>query len=162
MVACAAGIGLNELFGVALPFLHLHEPEHLVRLPEVASVAQFFQQFTLPDFSAIQQKQTWIAAGTIAVVGSIETLLAIEAADKIDPYRRISPPNRELFAQGIGNMASGLVGGLPITSVVVRTSANVYAGAETRWAKISMTTPDSNIEPIYQFDFPDALPPDSH
>ncbi len=135
--AVLAGIGLNELFGVVVPSLHLREAEHLVRLPEVASAEQFFRQFMLPDFSAISQKATWIAAGTIAIVGSIETLLALEAADKIDPYRRISPPNRELFAQGIGNMASGFLGGLPITSVVVRTSANVYAGAVTRWSSVT-------------------------
>jgi MFS superfamily sulfate permease-like transporter len=73
-------------------------------------------------------------AATIAVVASIETLLNIEAADKLDPYKRITPTNRELIAQGIGNSVSGLIGGLPVTSVVVRTSANVYAGAKTKFS----------------------------
>jgi MFS superfamily sulfate permease-like transporter len=85
----------------------------------------------MPDFSAIGNPKVWTVAITIAIVASIETLLSLEAADRLDPHRRISPPNRELMAQGLGNLCSGMIGGLPITSVVVRTSANVYAGAQT-------------------------------
>ncbi|MFZ4985993.1 MAG: SulP family inorganic anion transporter, partial [Blastocatellia bacterium] len=76
-------------------------------------------------------------AGTLAVVGSIETLLSIEASDKLDPFRRISNTNRELKAQGVGNLISGLIGGLPVTSVIVRSSANVYAGARTRMSAVT-------------------------
>jgi MFS superfamily sulfate permease-like transporter len=84
-----------------------------------------------PDFAAFTNQKVLIAAATLAVVASLESLLSLEAADRLDPYKRISPPNRELRAQGIGNIVSGLLGGLPVTSVVVRTSANVYAGGVT-------------------------------
>jgi carbonic anhydrase len=104
-----------------------------------ASLADFFRRFTFPDFSALADKTVWAAAGTIAAVGSLETLLSLEAADRLDPYKRISSPNRELRAQGIGNMVCGLIGGLPITSVVVRTAANVDTGARTRKSPLSST-----------------------
>ena len=131
LAAVLAGIGLNQAFGLIAPGLKLVEPEHLVQLPVAASIGGFFQQFTLPDFAMIGNKTVWVVAGTIALVGSLETLLSLEAADRLDPYKRISPPNRELRAQGVGNVISGLIGGLPVTSVVVRTSANVYAGGQT-------------------------------
>lgn len=131
LLVVALGIGLNELFRIAAPGLWLKDVEHLVNLPVAASMPDFFRQFSEPDFSVLTRQSAWIAALTIAVVASLETLLSVEAADKIDPYRRISPTSRELRAQGIGNIISGLIGGLPITSVVVRTSANVYAGAQT-------------------------------
>ncbi|MBL8215168.1 MAG: SulP family inorganic anion transporter, partial [Bryobacterales bacterium] len=91
----------------------------------------FFQNLTFPDFSVITNKHVWTVAMTLAAIASIETLLSLEAADRLDPYLRISPPNRELFAQGFSNIVAGLIGGLPVTSVIVRTSANVYAGART-------------------------------
>src|SRR5689334_15327660 len=97
-------------------------PDHLVNLPVPASLADFLRQFTFPDFTAIAQKAVWTTAGTLAVVGSLETLLSLEAADRLDPYRRLSSPNRELLAQGAGNIVAGLIGGLPITSVVVRSA----------------------------------------
>jgi MFS superfamily sulfate permease-like transporter len=125
------GIGLNSLFQSFFPGLHINSPEHLVTLPVSSSAQQFLGQFTFPDFSAIGSQTVLITAFTMAVVGSLESLLSLEAADKLDPYKRISPPNRELFAQGAGNIISGLIGGLPMTSVVVRTSANVYAGGRT-------------------------------
>jgi MFS superfamily sulfate permease-like transporter len=78
----------------------------------------------------------WLAAFTIGIIASLETLLSLEAADKIDPYKRVSPPNKELLAQGIGNMANGFVGGLPVTAVIVRSSANVGAGARTKFSAI--------------------------
>jgi MFS superfamily sulfate permease-like transporter len=111
-------------------------PEHLVTLPVVLNLTDFIHQFTFPDFSAIANKVVWKAAGTIAVVGSLETLLSLEAADRLDPYKRMSSSSRELRAQGIGNIVCGLIGGLPITSVVVRTAANVDAGARTRLSAI--------------------------
>jgi len=126
------GIGLNQAFGVIAPALKLVTGDHLVNLPVAGSVADFFRQFTLPDFSMITQRSVWVASGAIAVVGSLETLLSLEAADRLDPYKRISSSNRELRAQGVGNVLSGLIGGLPITSVVVRTAASVEAGARTR------------------------------
>ena len=131
LVVVLAGIAANELFAYVLPVLHISASEHLVSLPVPESVRDFFAQFKFPDFNAITNPDVWTVALTLAVVASLETLLSLEAADRIDPYKRISPPSRELRAQGIGNMLSGLIGGLPITSVVVRTSANVYAGART-------------------------------
>lgn len=135
LIVVVVGIVLNEIFRATLNDFHLKtEDGHLVALPVAAGLNDFFHQFTLPDWSALNQKQVYVTGLTIAVVGSIETLLSIEAADKLDPFRRISSTNRELKAQGIGNLISGLLGGLPITSVVVRSSANVYSGARTRFS----------------------------
>ena len=132
-----AGTVLNELFRAFFPNFHLSDPEHLVVLPAAADLGAFFLQFTLPEWAGITNQKVYVAAATIAVVGSLETLLSIEAADKLDPYKRITSTNMELTAQGIGNLVSGLIGGLPITSVVVRTSANVYAGGRTKLATIT-------------------------
>ncbi len=132
LVTVLLGIGLNQAFGFVAPAWKLTDPQHLVTLPVADSLQGFFSNFMLPDFSLITQKAVWITAFTLAIVASLETLLSLEAADRLDPYKRISPPNRELLAQGVGNFLSGMIGGLPITSVVVRTSANVYAGARTR------------------------------
>src|SRR5690606_21595855 len=89
-----------------------------------------------PDFSQILNREVWIVAFTIAIIASIETLLSIEAVDKIDPLRRTTNTNRELLAQGKGNMTSGMLGGLPLTSVIVRSSANVNSGGRTRQSAI--------------------------
>ncbi len=110
--------------------------EHLVNIPKAATTGEFISFFTLPDFSFINLPVVWTTGLTIAIVASLETLLNIEAADNIDPYNRVTPTNRELKAQGIGNLVSGMIGGLPITSVVVRTSANINAGAKTKMATI--------------------------
>ena len=110
--------------------------EHLVSVPVVDSVNAFFGLFTLPDFSQVFNKDVWIVGFTIAVIASLETLLSLEAVDKIDPFKRVSPTNRELVAQGIGNMTSGLLGGLPMTAVIVRSSANVNAGGRSRQSAI--------------------------
>ena len=126
------GIGMNQAFGSLAPTWKLTDPQHMVSLPVAESVAGFFSNFMLPDFNVITSQAVWITAVTIAIVASLETLLSLEAADRLDPYKRISPPNRELLAQGVGNFFSGMIGGLPITSVVVRTSANVYAGNRTK------------------------------
>lgn len=131
LLVVVAGVGINAVLGRALPQWQIHEPEHLVTLPVARSAGELFASFQPPDFHAIANPAVWKTALTIAIVASIETLLSLEAADRLDPYKRISPPNRELIAQGIGNVVSGLLGGLPVTSVVVRTSANVYAGAHT-------------------------------
>lgn len=105
---------------------------HMVVIPVVQSFGEFMGLFTLPDFGAIINGDVWVVAFTIAVIASLETLLSIEAVDKIDPQKRVSPTNRELIAQGAGNMSSGLLGGLPMTSVIVRSSANVNSGGRTR------------------------------
>lgn len=110
--------------------------DQIVTLPVVSGWNGFLGLFTLPDFSALGNKDVYIVAITIAVVASLETLLSLEAVDKIDPIKRVSPTNRELVAQGVGNMASGMLGGLPMTSVIVRSSANVNAGGRTKMAAI--------------------------
>lgn len=111
-------------------------PEHLVNIPVSDGVANFFSSFTMPDWSQFTNKDVYIVAGTLAIVASLETLLNLEAVDKLDTHRRYSPPNRELFAQGVGNSLSGLIGGLPVTSVIVRSSANINANAATKLSAI--------------------------
>lgn len=110
--------------------------KQLVIIPVVNNFSEFTALFTTPNFSAITDSKVWIVAATIAIVASLETLLSIEAVDKIDPIKRVTPTNRELMAQGAGNMLSGLVGGLPLTSVIVRSSANVNAGGRTKMSAI--------------------------
>jgi MFS superfamily sulfate permease-like transporter len=106
--------------------------DHVVQIPMFGSVQELFGFITMPEWGAIGNYKVWVTALTLAVVASLETLLSLEAADKLDPEKRISPANRELYAQGTGNMLSALIGGLPVTSVVVRSSANVNAGAKTK------------------------------
>lgn len=132
LIVVIAGVFMNEAFGIWRPEWQLRSAEHLVTLPVANSPAEFFGMFSMPDFGNIRNTEVWIVAVTIALIGSVETLLCIEATDKLDPEKRISDTNRELRAQGVGNAISGLLGGLPITSVIVRSSANVYAGARTR------------------------------
>ncbi|MGQ9918808.1 MAG: SulP family inorganic anion transporter [Bryobacteraceae bacterium] len=131
LLAVALGVVLNVAFRFFRLPLAIIEPDHMVTLPVADSPQKFLQLLTHPDFSRASDPNVWIVAVTLAVVASIETLLSIEAADRLDPYHRITPTNRELLAQGAGNIISGLLGGLPMTSVVVRTSANVFAGART-------------------------------
>lgn len=113
------------------------EQKHLVSLPVAENASMFLSFFTFPDIAFIKNPDVWITAVTLAIVASLETLLGIEAVDKLDPLKRVTPSNRELKAQGIGNMVSGLIGGLPLTSVVVRSSANVMAGAKTKASSIA-------------------------
>lgn len=110
--------------------------DHLVAVPVPEDTASFLAQFRFPNFGAITNPEVWIIAFTIAIVASLETLLCVEATDKLDPEKRITPANRELFAQGIGNVLSGLIGGLPITQVIVRSSANIQAGNKTKMSAI--------------------------
>lgn len=112
------------------------EKTHLVALPFTGGFESFVSQIHLPDFSAFANPSVYSIALLIAVVGSIESLLSIDAADKIDPKKRTTSKNRELLAQGVGNAVSGLIGGLPITAVIVRTSANVSAGAQSKFSAI--------------------------
>lgn len=135
LVVVIVGILINELFKVISPSLVI-SGEHLVKLPTASSVGEFFGQFNFPDFSGLSNPAVWVTAATIAAVASIETLLCLEAGDKMDPMKRYSSANTELKAQGVGNALSGLLGGLPITSVIVRTTANVNAGAKTKLSTI--------------------------
>lgn len=131
------------VFGVALslalPMLGgrwVLQAEHFVQVPIAESLTGFFNFLQWPDFSQLGNRSLYTAAVTIAAVASLETLLNLEAVDKLDPQKRMSPPNRELLAQGVGNVVSGLIGGLPITSVVVRSSVNVNAGGRTKLATV--------------------------
>lgn len=110
------------------------EPEHLVTLPIASTWNEFTGLFTLPDFSQWSNSAIWITAITLAIVASLETLLSVEATDKLDPYKRLTPTNQELKAQGIGNIVSAMIGGLPITQVIVRSSANIQSGGKTKAA----------------------------
>ncbi|MBC8124320.1 MAG: SulP family inorganic anion transporter [Candidatus Kapabacteria bacterium] len=135
LLAVVVGTILNELFvATGASFALVPGDGHLVQLPIGAAL---FSTIVLPDFSHIFRSDVFITAVTIALVGSVETLLSIEATDRLDPEKRISSTNKELVAQGIGNTLSGLVGGLPITSVIVRSSTNVYAGGRTRLASLT-------------------------
>lgn len=131
LVVVVIGIVMNEVFKSTGSNLFITQ-EHLVTLPSASSFNEFIGQFTSPDFSGVTNSKVWIVGATIAIVASIETLLCLEAGDKMDPLRRYSSSNTELKAQGIGNILSGLIGGLPMTSVIVRTTANVKAGSRTK------------------------------
>jgi len=118
----------NETFGISA--------EHLVSVPIPEDASSFLAQFSLPNFGGITNPEIWITAFTIALVASLETLLCVEATDKLDPEKRVTPTNRELLAQGTGNMISGMIGGLPITQVIVRSSANIQSGGRTKMSAI--------------------------
>ena len=131
------------LFGIGggLWFEHLGDPwvikpSHLVQVPVAGDLAELFGLFAQPDFSQWMNPAVYTAGMTLALVASLETLLNLNATDRLDPQQRTSPPSRELLAQGIGNVACGLVGGLPVTSVIIRSSVNVNAGGKTKLATI--------------------------
>lgn len=135
LVAVCVGILLNYAYLQGLlPFTL--QPDQLVNLPVASNLSEFFGQFTLPDFSHLSNPQVYSVAFVMAIVASLETLLCVEATDKLDPDKRITPTNRELKAQGLGNIVSGLIGGLPITQVIVRSSANITFGAKTKMSAI--------------------------
>ncbi|RTE54609.1 SulP family inorganic anion transporter [Arenibacter aquaticus] len=110
--------------------------DHLVSVPIPEDAASFLAQFSFPNFSAITNPDVWVTAFTIALVASLETLLCVEATDKLDPEKNVTPTNRELLAQGTGNIISGLIGGLPITQVIVRSSANIQSGGKSKLSAI--------------------------
>jgi MFS superfamily sulfate permease-like transporter len=126
---------LNSLFQMYFPNWYLNE-KHLVSLPELKSAKALFASLATPDWSALYSVKMYSVALTIALIGSLETLLSVEATDKLDTEKRSTPTKRELIAQGFGNMVSGLIGGLPITQVIVRSSANVNAGGKNKLATI--------------------------
>lgn len=125
------GVLFNFIFSKVSPQWTL-SGDHLVQLPVAKTFREFFGFFHLPDFNAIGNYMVYVIALKLALVASLESLLSVEATDKLDPYKRITPANRELKAQGIGNIVSGLIGGLPVTQVIVRSSANVGAGGKTK------------------------------
>jgi MFS superfamily sulfate permease-like transporter len=133
LVAVVVAVASNELFKVFFPeFLLTAEAGQLVSLPSITGITDLVASTAKPDWALLANPAVWTTAGIVALIGSIETLLCIEATDKLDPLKRVSHPNRELVAQGIGNMIAGSLGGLPMTSVIVRSSANVYSGGRTR------------------------------
>ncbi|OGX81231.1 hypothetical protein BEN48_06410 [Hymenobacter glacialis] len=131
LVAVLVAVGINQLLGAVAPEIQVR-PEHLVTLPVISSMQQLVGAMTFPDFGALRNPATYGVALTIALVASLETLLSVEAVDNLDPQKRHTPTNRELLAQGTGNLVSGLLGGLPITAVIVRSSANISAGGQSR------------------------------
>lgn len=131
LVAVVGGIIFYVLFQDT-PYAFV--PQQMVQLPRAGNIAEFFGQFTMPDFTAIGNPQVYISAITIAIIASIETLLCVEATDKLDRFKRVTPTNLELKAQGVGNMISGLIGGIPLTQVIVRSSANIQSGGRTKMA----------------------------
>lgn len=135
LVAVVFGVLMNEFYKNNMTSYYL-SGEELVKLPVANSAEEFFSFFTFPDFEALKNVNVYIIAVTLAIIASIESLLSVEATDKLDPYKRNTPTNRELKAQGIGNMISGFIGGLPITAVIVRSSANIHSGAKSKLSAI--------------------------
>lgn len=135
LVVVIFGIIMNFIYQQYFPNLVINE-NMLVSLPVADSLKEFTVQFVFPDFTQIVNPEIWIVAITIAIIASLESLLSLEAVDKLDPYKRTSPANQELKAQGVGNFLSGLIGGLPMTAVIVRSSANVNSGGRTKMAAI--------------------------
>lgn len=135
LIVVVLGCIINVLFSSYFPQFTL-SGEHLVNLPVTKSFSDFKSLFVFPDFSALSNPNVYGIAFTIALVASLESLLSVEATDKLDPAKQATPTNRELKAQGIGNMVSGLLGGLPITQVIVRSSANINAGGKSKLSTI--------------------------
>ncbi|MBP6430235.1 MAG: SulP family inorganic anion transporter, partial [Ferruginibacter sp.] len=136
LVAVIVAVIINQIWIGMGSKLNIIEQSHLVNLPIAKSPKEFFSFFTLPNFSGFTNGTVIMYGFIIALIASLETLLSIEAVDNLDPERRVTNTNRELFAQGIGNTVAGLIGGLPITSVIVRSSANVNAGGRTKLSTI--------------------------
>ncbi len=137
LVAVVLSVVLNNMFQTSAGWSAFAlQASHLVQLPVLSAGAGFGSLLRFPDFAALANPQMYLTAATIAVVASLETLLNVEATDKIDPLRRHTPPNRELKAQGIGNIVSGLLGGIPVTSVIVRSTVNLNAGARTKHSAV--------------------------
>ncbi len=135
LVAVIVSVLINELLKASGSFLAIGA-DHLVSIKVASNPAEFLSFFTLPDFNGFLNSKVIITGIMIAIIASLETLLSIEAIDNIDPERNVTNTNRELFAQGIGNTIAGLVGGLPVTSVIVRSSANINSGAKSKLSAV--------------------------
>lgn len=137
LLAVLMGVVMNEFFyGLLNPQFQL-TGDHLVTLPVPENVNEFLSVFTLPDFGRLGDPAIYFTAITIAIIASLETLLSLDAVDKLDPLKRIASPNQELKAQGVGNFLSGLIGGLPLTAVIVRSTANISSGGRTKVSAIT-------------------------
>ncbi|MEN9312615.1 MAG: hypothetical protein RIT42_721 [Bacteroidota bacterium] len=130
------GVGVNAWAIQNNPALSITDHSHLVNIPQFLRSGDGHSLLTFPSIGSLGSMVVWVIAIKITLIASIESLLSIEASDKIDPHKRVSPPNRELIAQGLGNTVSGLFGGIPVTAVIVRSSANVNAGGMTKWSAI--------------------------
>jgi len=135
LVVVFVAILLNDFFNSCF-ITFVIKPEHVVNLPSISSFSDIKNNFIHPDFSAITNPKVYEVAFVIALVASLETLLSIEAIDKIDPANNKTPANRELIAQGVGNLTSGLLGGIPLASVIIRSAANVEAGGKSKKSSI--------------------------
>ncbi len=135
IVVVVLGIAMNYMYQKGILNFSL-DKDQVVQLPVAHNLTEFFTQFTFPDFSQITNFEVWKIAVVLAIVASLETLLCVEATDKMDPFKRVTPTNRELKSQGLGNVVSGLIGGLPITQVIVRSSANINFGGKTKMSAI--------------------------
>jgi SulP family sulfate permease len=135
IVVVILGIVMNYLFQNGILNFSLAS-DQVVQLPVAENFSQFLTQFTFPDFTQLTNPEIYKIAIVMAIVASLETLLCVEATDKIDPFKRVTPTNRELKAQGLGNILSGMIGGLPITQVIVRSSANISFGGKTKMSAI--------------------------
>jgi MFS superfamily sulfate permease-like transporter len=135
IVVVILGIVMNYFYQNGILNFSL-SADQVVSLPEPQNFDEFIGQFTFPDFSVLTTYKVYEIAVVMAIIASLETLLCVEATDKLDPQFRITPPNRELKAQGLGNVISGLIGGLPVTQVIVRSSANINFGAKTKMSAI--------------------------
>ncbi len=147
LVVVGIGIMLNEMFGLYFPDLvlenemevvdqQIRQNNHLVNIKAADSTLPYYGLITFPDFSVLANPRIYLIGFTMAIVASLETLLCVEATDKLDPLKRVTPTNRELFAQGAGNIVSSLIGGLPVTQVIVRSSANINSGGKTKMSSI--------------------------
>jgi MFS superfamily sulfate permease-like transporter len=145
LIVVLLGVGINALYRAAAPSWALENQDfgdgisnnHLVQIPIASSAQEFFSFFSFPDLSLLTDAGVLSLAFTLALIASLETLLSVEATDKLDPDKRITPTNRELKAQGVGNLISGLLGGLPITQVIVRSSANINSGGQSKLSCIT-------------------------
>jgi carbonic anhydrase/SulP family sulfate permease len=135
LAAVILGVVINQIL-IATGSAWAVSSSHLVQVPVLGGDSNWSDIFRFPDFTQWKNPTIYLGAFTIAIVASLETLLNIEATDKLDPYKRFAPQNRELFAQGIGNTLAGLIGGMPITSVIVRSSVNASAGGVTKVSTI--------------------------
>ncbi len=135
LVAVIVSVIINEIW-IRTGSVLAVQNEHLVQIRVAKNAGEFFSFFTLPDFNGFLNSSVIVYGVIIALIASLETLLSIEAIDNLDPQRRVTNTNRELFAQGVGNTVAGLVGGLPVTSVIVRSSANVNSGAQSKLSTI--------------------------
>jgi MFS superfamily sulfate permease-like transporter len=133
LLVVVIGVVISEVCAVANPMLSI-SPEHRVSLPIASSWSELAGFFAWPDFTQIMNTEVYSVGFTLALIASLETLICVEATDKLDPQKRVTPTNRELKAQGVGNIACGLLGGIPVTQVIVRSAANLDAGGRTRLA----------------------------